>query len=87
MRNSFLPFRQAERILFGQGLKIDRKSYYNLARAKSMEISPEGLLALVAALERDSCTYRTYWDFVYPLVGGDCNHSNSTNQIAVFDLI
>jgi hypothetical protein len=24
---------------------------------------------------------------VYPLVGGDCNHSNSTNQIAVFDLI
>jgi hypothetical protein len=69
MRNSFLPFRQAERILFGQGLKIDRKSYYNLARAKSMEISPEGLLALVAVLERDSWTYRTYWDFVYSETG------------------
>jgi hypothetical protein len=30
---------------------------------------------------------RTHFNRKYPLVGGDCNHSNSTNQIAVFDLI
>jgi hypothetical protein len=65
MRDSFVPFRQAERILHGQGLKIDRKAYYNLAREKTMEYSSDGLLALVSVLERDRWTYRTYWDFTY----------------------
>jgi hypothetical protein len=65
MRDSFLPFRQAERILHGQGLKIDRKAYYNLARGKAMESSSDGLLALVSVLERDRWTYRTFWEFTY----------------------
>jgi hypothetical protein len=69
MRESFLPFRQAERILYGQGLKIDRKTYYNLAREKSMEMTSDGLLALVIVLERDSWIYRTFWDFIYNDVG------------------
>lgn len=69
MRESFVPFRQAERILYGQGLKIDRTSYYNLAREKAMEQSSDGLLALVTVLERDSWTYRTFWDFSYSSVG------------------
>jgi hypothetical protein len=69
MRESFLPFRQAERILHGQGLKIDRKSYYNLAREKAMEQNSDGLLALVTVLEQDSWTYRTFWDFSYSSVG------------------
>ena len=54
MRNSSLSFRQAERILYGQGLKLDRNAYYNLARDRSMEPTQDGLLALVAVLERDN---------------------------------
>ena len=65
MRESYVPFRQAERILYGQGLKIDRKAYYNLAREKTMEMTSNGLLALVTVLERDSWTYRTFWEFGY----------------------
>jgi hypothetical protein len=64
MRASHLSFRQAERILHGQSLKIDRNSYYNLARRSAMDLSTEGLLALVTVLERDNWTYRTYWEFV-----------------------
>jgi hypothetical protein len=62
MREAHLPFRHAERILHGQDLKIDRVSYYNLARAGAMEATTEGLLALVTVLERDGWTYRTLWD-------------------------
>lgn len=64
MRAAHLPYRQAERILHGQGLKIDRNWYYNLARRSTMEISTDGLLALVTVLERDSWTYRTFWELV-----------------------
>jgi hypothetical protein len=64
MRAAHLSFRQAERILHGQNLKIDRNSYYNLARRSTMDISTEGLLALVTVLERDNWTYRTFWEFV-----------------------
>jgi MULE transposase domain len=64
MRASHLPFRQAERILHGQGLKIDRNWYYNLARMNAMETSPDGLLALVTVLEKDNWTYRTFWEFI-----------------------
>jgi MULE transposase domain len=69
MRGSYLPFRQAERILHGQGLKIDRNSYYNLARAQAMESSSNGLLALVSVLKRDRWTYYTFWDFTYSEIG------------------
>jgi hypothetical protein len=69
MRESFLPFRQAQRILYGQGRKIDRKSYHNLAREKAMEQNSDGLLALVAVLERGSWTYSTFWDLSYSSVG------------------
>jgi hypothetical protein len=62
MREAHLPFRHAERILHGQDLKIDRVSYYNLARAGAMEATTEGLLALVTVLERDGWIYRTLWD-------------------------
>ena len=60
MRNAKLSFRQAERVLWGQDLAIDRASYYNLARMKAMEISPDGLFSLVTVLERDSWVYRTF---------------------------
>lgn len=63
MRAAHLPFRMAERILHGQGLKIDRSWYYNLARRSTMEVSTDGLLALVTVLERDEWTYRTFWEF------------------------
>jgi hypothetical protein len=63
MRQSALSFRQAERILYGQGLKLDRKAYYNLARGKSMGTTPDDLLALVSVLEHDNWIYRTYWEF------------------------
>jgi hypothetical protein len=63
MRNSTLPYRQAERILYGQGLKLDRKTYYNLARGKSMGTTQDDLLALVSVLEHDDWIYRTYWEF------------------------
>jgi MULE transposase domain len=62
MRQAHLPFRYAERILHGQDLKIDRVSYYNLARAGAMKATTEGLLALVTVLERDNWIYRTLWD-------------------------
>jgi hypothetical protein len=68
MRESYLPFRQAERILSGQGLKIDRQYYYNLAREKTMDANSDGL-ALVTVLERDSWTYRTFWYFNYSDLG------------------
>jgi hypothetical protein len=64
MRTSYLPYRQAERILHGQNLRIDRITYYNLARQQAMEITTDGLLALVTVLERDGWVYRTYWEFV-----------------------
>jgi hypothetical protein len=64
MRAAHLSFRQAERILHGQSLKINRNSYYNLARRSTMDISTEGLLALVTVLERDNWTYRTFWEFI-----------------------
>jgi hypothetical protein len=63
MRDSSLSFRHAERILYGQGLKIDRKTYYNLARNKSLEMNQDGLLALVTVLEHDDWTYRTFWEW------------------------
>ena len=63
MRNAKLSFRQAERVLWGQDLAIDRASYYNLARIEAMEISPNGLLSLVTVLERDSWVYRTFWEY------------------------
>ena len=62
MRESFLPFHQAQRILYGQGLKIDHKTYYNLAYEKAMEQNFDGLLALVTVPEQDNWTYSTFWD-------------------------
>ena len=62
MRKAYLPFRHAERILYGQDLKIDRISYYNPARAGAMEVTTEDLLALVTVLEQDRWIYRTLWD-------------------------
>jgi hypothetical protein len=53
MQQLHLSFRQAERILHGQHLKINRNAYYNLARSNLMEMTTDGLLALVAVLERD----------------------------------
>lgn len=64
VRSAYLPFRTAERILHSQGLKIDRSWFYDLARHGAMEISTDGLLALVAVLEQYKWTYRTFWDFV-----------------------
>jgi hypothetical protein len=80
MRSAYLPFRMAERILHGQGLKIDRNWYYNLARKKGMDASTDGLLALVTVLEQDKWTYRTFWEFVRD------DHGTVVNQVlkAVF---
>jgi hypothetical protein len=64
LRTSNVSFRQAERILHGQSLKIDRNTYYNLARSAPMAPTTEGLLALVSVLERDGWIYRTLWEFV-----------------------
>jgi hypothetical protein len=64
MRDSSLLYRQAERILYGQGLRIDRRSYYNLARRQSMGTTQDDLLALVSVLEYDGWIYRTFWDFI-----------------------
>jgi hypothetical protein len=44
MRNAKLSFRQAERVLWGQDLVINRATYYNLARMETIENSPDGLL-------------------------------------------
>jgi hypothetical protein len=69
MRTSHLSYRQAERILHGQNLRIDRNSYYNLARKQPMDLNPDGLLALVTVLERDQWVYRTYWEFIRDELG------------------
>jgi hypothetical protein len=64
MRDSSLLYRQAERILYGQGLRIDRRSYYNLARRQPIGTTQDDLLALVSVLEHDGWIYRTFWDFI-----------------------
>ena len=64
MRTANLSFRQAERVLWGQQLVLDRTTYYNLARSKSMEMTPDGLLSLVTVLEQDRWIYRTLWEYV-----------------------
>jgi hypothetical protein len=64
MRILYLLYRQTERILYGQNFKINRNSYYNLARSKSMDMTTDDLLALVSVLERDKWIYRTYWKFI-----------------------
>jgi hypothetical protein len=64
MRILYLLYRQTERILYGQNLKINRNSYYNLARSKPMDTITNGLLALVSVLKRDGWIYRTYWEFI-----------------------
>jgi hypothetical protein len=53
MRILYLLYRQAERILYGQNLRINKNSYYNLARSKFINIITDSLLALVSVLERD----------------------------------
>jgi hypothetical protein len=67
MRSAHLTFRQAERVLWGQQLKIDRKTYYNLAREEAMPMTQDGLLSLVAVLEQGSWTYRTFWEYIRDL--------------------
>jgi hypothetical protein len=64
MRSAHLSFRQAERVLWGQQLKIDRKTYYNLAREAAMPMTEDGLLSLVAALEQGNWTYRSFWEYI-----------------------
>jgi len=43
---------QAERVLWGQQLKLDRKKLYNLARLSTMPSTQDGLLSLIAVLNR-----------------------------------
>jgi MULE transposase domain len=64
MRSAHLSFRQAERVLWGQDLKIDRKTYYNLARQEAMPMTQDGLLSLVAVLEQGNWTYRSFWEYI-----------------------
>jgi hypothetical protein len=64
MRAAQLSFRQAERVLWGQQLKIDRKTYYNIARQQAMPMTQDGLMSLIAVLEQDNWTYRSFWEYI-----------------------